>query len=76
MTRAEMIAEIEEMLELDAGTLSGDTALEPLDEWDSLAVISYIALVDEKFDETLDGAALADAATVEDLLALVASHLD
>lgn len=70
MTRAEFLAALEEMLELDTGSLSPDTALDSLESWDSLAVISFIALVDEHFDHVVAGEDLAKAKTVGDLLAL------
>jgi acyl carrier protein len=40
-------------------------------KWDSLAVVSVIALVDECFHRLIDGAALARCATVADVQALV-----
>lgn len=70
MTRAEFLAALEEMLETDAGSLSPDTALDSLDSWDSLAVISFIALVDEHFDHVVAGEDLAKAKSIGDLLAL------
>ncbi|MBJ7416684.1 MAG: acyl carrier protein, partial [Niveispirillum sp.] len=66
MTRAEFLAALEEMLETDAGSLSPDTALDSLDSWDSLAVISFIALVDEHFDHVVAGEDLAKAKTIGD----------
>jgi len=75
MTRAEFLAALEEMLEADAGTLSPDTALDSLDSWDSLAVISFIALVDEHFDHVVAGEDLAKAKSIGDLLALIGTNL-
>ncbi|AUN32053.1 acyl carrier protein [Niveispirillum cyanobacteriorum] len=75
MTRAEFLAALEEMLETDAGSLSPDTALDSLDSWDSLAVISFIALVDEHFDHVVAGEDLAKAKTIGDLLALTGADL-
>lgn len=75
MTRAEFLAALEEMLEADAGSLSPDTALDSLDSWDSLAVISFIALVDEHFDHVVAGEDLAKAKTIGDLLALTGADL-
>jgi acyl carrier protein len=63
--------EIELTLELEAGSLTGDEVLADLPEWDSLAVISFIALVDEKLGLAVEGEALAKARSVADLLALV-----
>ena len=75
MTRAEFLTALEDMLELDAGSLSPDTALNSLDSWDSLAVISFIALVDEHFDHVVAGEDLAKAKTIGDLLALTGTDL-
>lgn len=70
MDRKEFLLALDEMLELDAGTLTGAEELESLDNWDSLAVISFIALVDEKLGLVVEGEKLAKAKTVDDLLAL------
>ncbi|WP_372399262.1 phosphopantetheine-binding protein [Azospirillum sp. HJ39] len=70
MDRKDFLLALDEMLELDPGTLSGDEVLESLDSWDSLAVISFIALVDEKTGVVVEGEKLAKARTVADLLAL------
>ncbi|MDE1145391.1 MAG: acyl carrier protein [Azospirillaceae bacterium] len=75
MNRTEFLAALDEMLELDPGTLKGPEALDSIDSWDSLAVISYIALVDEKFNIVVAGEDLAKAETVDDLLALVSEHV-
>lgn len=68
-----LISKIEELLELDPGTLSTDTELTSLPSWDSLAVIGYIALVDEEFSIIVDNDKLAAAKTVQDLLDLAYS---
>ncbi|MEI9985271.1 MAG: acyl carrier protein [Aliidongia sp.] len=69
------LREIESALELPAGSLTGNEQLADIPEWDSLAVISFIALVDEKLGLAVDGEALANAGTVGDLLALVHEKL-
>jgi acyl carrier protein len=74
--RAEaFLREIETALELPDGSLKGDEQLADIPEWDSLAVISFIALVDEKLGLAVDGEALANAQSVGDLLALVQEKL-
>ncbi|MEA1653149.1 acyl carrier protein [Nitrospirillum sp. BR 11164] len=75
MNRNEFLAALDEMLELDPGTLTGGETLDGIDSWDSLAVISFIALVDEKFNIVVAGEDLAKAKTVDDLLALVSDHV-
>ncbi|HYD70513.1 phosphopantetheine-binding protein [Azospirillum sp.] len=70
MNRPEFLRALDELLELDPGTLKGDEVLEALESWDSLAVISFIALVDETFGTVVAGEKLAKAATIADLLEL------
>ncbi len=75
MNRHEFLLNLDELLELDPGSLSGDEALADLDAWDSLAVISFIALVDEQLGVVVEGQRLADAKSVADLVALVQDRL-
>lgn len=70
MDRTEFLLALDEMLELDPGTLTGAEELETIDTWDSLAVISFIALVDEKLGHVVEGEKLVKARTVDDLLGL------
>ena len=65
-----LITEIEELLEVDEGTLSPETELESIPSWDSLAVIGYIALVDREFSIIVDNEKLTSAKTIQDLLDL------
>lgn len=68
MNAKDFLLALDEMLELDPGTLTGAETLESLDNWDSLAVISFIALVDEKLGRVIEGQRLGKAKTVADLL--------
>jgi acyl carrier protein len=67
----EFITLIEEIIESDSGTIGGAEPLESLDGWDSVAVISFIALVDERLGITLSPKKIADAKTVLDLARLL-----
>ncbi|MCK9226067.1 MAG: phosphopantetheine-binding protein [Candidatus Muirbacterium halophilum] len=71
MTEKEKIELLEEMLELDEGTLSPETVLADLDEWDSIAAISFIALVDDEFGKAVTGADIRGFTTVADALAVM-----
>jgi acyl carrier protein len=62
---------LEEILELDAGRLTGDETLSELGEWNSLAVISFIAMVDEKTGKTLNASSIQSCRTVRDLMDLL-----
>ena len=60
-----------EIFEIDAADLKPDLHLEEKN-WDSLAIVSTIALIDDLYDKTVSADALAACATVGDLDALVA----
>jgi acyl carrier protein len=70
MNDQEIITALAEILEMEAGELSNDTVLDTVDTWDSLATISFIALVDEKTGHVLAGDDLQKATTIGDLVAL------
>ena len=63
------MALIEEALDTEEGALVPDTILSDLDEWDSIAALSLIAMLDEQFDKTISGAEIKAMKTVEDILA-------
>lgn len=44
-----------------------DTEYKTLDEWDSLAVLSIISMVDEQLGKKVTGADLRACSTIEDL---------
>ena len=71
MTNEKKIELLEDMLELDPGTLTPETVLSSLDEWDSIAMISFIALVDDEFDKIIKGAEIRAQQTVADLMKLM-----
>lgn len=49
MDREEKLAIIAEILEVDTDELEEDMVLEDFDTWDSVAVLSVIAMMDQKF---------------------------
>lgn len=51
MTNQEKITLLEEMMELDSGTLNEDIALTDIEEWDSMAALSLIVVMDENFNK-------------------------
>lgn len=59
---------LEEMLDLDQDSLKVTTRLDSLDDWDSVAAISLIALVDEHFDKTITGSMIKEFKTVQDII--------
>ncbi|WP_169087689.1 acyl carrier protein [Paenibacillus sp. PL91] len=68
MELKEKIALLEEMLEMDEGSLTPEDKLEDIDEWDSLAFISLVALIDEKFNRNVTGQVIRGFKTVQNIL--------
>jgi len=75
MNKQEFLNELEEILELDPNSLKGDEVLSDIDEWDSLAFLSVIAMADENCDIVIEGDKLEKIQTVADLISLVKEHL-
>ena len=71
MTDQEKIALLEETWELDEGTLTADTVLEDVDEYDSMAKLSLIVLMDDEFGVKLTGDVIKGFETVSDILKLM-----
>ncbi len=59
---------LEDMMDLDEGTLSPDTDLADLDEWDSLSKLSLIVLMDDECGKKVTGAEVRTYKTVNDIL--------
>lgn len=68
MDLREKLAKMEEIMELDEGTLKETDALEDYDEWDSIAMLSFIAMMDSDFGKTVDGEEVRKFVTVQDAL--------
>ena len=68
MTTEEKIALLEDMLELDNGSLKPETALVDIDEYDSMAKLSLIVLMDDEFGKKLSGEQIREFKTVQDIL--------
>ena len=71
MTNQEKIALLEETLEIDEGTLTEDTLLEDVDEYDSMAKLSLIVMMDDEFGVKLTGDMIRGFQTVGDILAVM-----
>ena len=68
MTKEEKIALLEDMLELESGALAPETELSSIDEYDSMAKLSLIVLVDDEFSKKLTGEQIREFKTVQDIL--------
>ena len=72
MSKQDFLTKLAELLEMD-GTLTGAEALADLEEWNSMAVLSFMAMVDEETGKTLSAQEIAKAKTVDQLYELAAA---
>lgn len=71
MSEQEKIHSLEEIMELDEGTLNKEDMLEDYPEWDSITALSFIAFMDEKFHKTISGQELKELKTVADAIKIM-----
>ena len=71
MTEREKLALLEEMLELEEGDLTLDTLLDDIDEYDSMAKLSLIVLMEDEFDVKLTSDVIKGFETVGDIVELM-----
>ena len=70
MARDEFFVALSELLETDS-RLTGAEELSDLGSWDSLAVISFMAMADDRWGVTLAPKNISACKTVDDLAALL-----
>lgn len=63
-------SELAEILDIEEGDITLDLALNGMN-WDSLAVVSTAALIDEEYGKIVDGEKLNTVSSVEELMALI-----
>ncbi len=68
MDAQQHFALFEEALELPAGTLSRDTVIADVEQWDSLGWLTIMSVVDERLGAQLDAKQLRRVQTVGDLV--------
>lgn len=64
-TKMDLLADL---FELELDEFSPETVLEDLEEWDSLAAISYVVMMDEEFDKIANPIDIQNFKTVQDIL--------
>ena len=68
MNMQEKLTALEECMDLDEGTLQPDMKLEDIEEWDSLAALSYVVLMGDEFGKTIRAEQIRGFKTVQDIL--------
>ncbi len=72
MTLEEKLTLIAETLDADKANIKPEAELKTLDEWDSMGVISTIAMLDKKYNKVLNAEQIDQLKTVQDILDLMA----
>ena len=68
MTQEKKIEMLDEMLELDGGSLKPEMELKDIAEYDSMAKLSLIVMMDEECGKKLTGEDIQSFNTVQDIL--------
>jgi acyl carrier protein len=70
MEKVAFLQKLEEVMSLPKGTIRGDESLVSLKGWDSVALMSFIALMDEELEVRVTGRQVMQCQTVPELVAL------
>lgn len=73
MDDAKKLKLLEEIMELDEGTLAPETVLAEEEMWDSMSQLSFIAMMDDEFGKSVSGEEIQKFKTVQDLLDVMIS---
>lgn len=71
MSEKEKIELLEEIMDLDPGTLHVEDTLRDYDEWDSLTVLTFISEIDSRFGKKVSGEEIKKFVTVADAIAVM-----
>jgi acyl carrier protein len=75
MTTSEFLRALENTLELEPESINGTELLSELSWWDSMAVLVFIAVADEKLQISITGQDLSTCKSVPDVLALLGDKI-
>jgi acyl carrier protein len=59
---------LEEVMDLEEGTLTAETLLDDLAEWDSMSKLSFIVMMEDEFDKKVNAEQVRNFKTVQDML--------
>ena len=76
MKRSEVIPELENVLGLEVGTIMEEANIVDVPQWDSMAILSFIAFVEDQFDLVLEGDQVAEVKTFKELFDLVGDKFE
>ena len=68
METSKKIELIEDLLDVEAGSLTPQTTLNDIEEYDSMSKLSLIVMMDEEFGKRLTGEQIQKFKTIQDIL--------
>jgi len=68
MDNKKKIEMLEDLFELEAGTLSPETVLSDIEEYDSMSKLSLIVMMDDEFGKKLTGEQILKFKTIGDII--------
>lgn len=68
MSENEKITLLEEVFDVEEGTLKPEMQLSEIEEFDSMTKLSLIVMVDEKFGKTITGTDINGFKTIQDIM--------
>lgn len=71
MNPKELLAALDQVFELEAGTLQGDEILDDIPTWDSMAMVGVIGLANSTSGLKLGPREISACTTVQELMALI-----
>lgn len=76
MSKTDFLLLMDELFELDDGTIQGSDELNQIPGWSSLTFIGLIAMVDEECEVTLAPKSIMACQTVDDLIVLIGDAIE
>jgi acyl carrier protein len=70
----ELFEQLEDILELEPGTIKESDVIRDFENWDSMANLSVIAMLDDSFGVTIASQDFKNVLTVSDLLTEIKSR--
>jgi len=70
MNKETFLRRLDEVMSLPQGTIQGDESLGALKGWDSVALMSFIALLDEELEIRVTGKQVMQCQTISELATL------
>lgn len=71
MEQKEKLVRLEELMDLEEGSLHAEDELNDIEEWDSIAHLSLIILLEDDYEKEISGSEVRALKTVQDILDLM-----